>query len=116
MHYQIPPFEEAKIITCTKGSIYDVAVDLRKDSSTYSQYVAIELSEKNFKMMYVPRGCAHGFQTIEDDTFVYYQMTGLFHPDCARGIRWDDPAIGIIWPVPPVIISEKDQGYLDLTL
>jgi len=116
MHYQIPPFEEAKFVTCTKGSIYDVVVDLREDSPTYYQYVATELSEKNFKMMYVPRGCAHGFLTLEDDTFVYYQMTGLFHPEYSRGLRWDDPAIGINWPVPPTIISEKDQGYMDLTV
>jgi dTDP-4-dehydrorhamnose 3,5-epimerase len=116
MHYQIPPHEEAKIVSCTKGSIYDVVVDLRKDSLTYSRYVATELSEKNFKMMYIPRGCAHGFQTMEDEVIVYYQMTGLFHPECARGIRWDDPAIGIVWPGPPGIISEKDQRYKGLTL
>jgi dTDP-4-dehydrorhamnose 3,5-epimerase len=113
MHYQVPPFEEAKIVSCTKGSIYDVVVDLRKESLTYCQWVATELSEKNFKMMYIPRGCAHGFQTLEDKAIVYYQMTEFFHPECARGIRWIDPSIGIVWPVPAMIISEKDKNYGD---
>jgi dTDP-4-dehydrorhamnose 3,5-epimerase len=116
MHYQVPPFEEAKIVSCTKGSIYDVVVDLRKESLTYCQWVSTELSEKNFKMMYIPKGCAHGFQTLEDEAIVYYQMTEFFHPECARGVRWDDPAIGIIWPVPARIISEKDQKSVDLKL
>ena len=116
MHYQVPPFEEAKIVSCTKGSIYDVVVDLRRESLTYCQWVATELSERNFKMMYIPRGCAHGFQTLEDEAIVYYQMTEFFHPECARGVRWDDPAIGIIWPVPARIISEKDQKSVDLKL
>jgi len=116
MHYQVPPFEEAKIVSCTKGSIYDVVVDLRKESLTYCQWVSTELSEKNFKMMYIPKGCAHGFQTLEDEAIVYYQMTEFFHPECARGVRWDDPAIGIIWPVPARIISEKDQRSVDLKL
>ena len=96
-----------------KGSIYDVVVDLRKESLTYCQWVATELSEKNFKMMYIPRGCAHGFQTLEDKAIVYYQMTEFFHPECARGIRWIDPSIGIVWPVPAMIISEKDKNYGD---
>jgi len=116
MHYQVPPFEEAKIVSCTKGSIYDVVVDLRRESLTYCQWVSTELSEKNFKMMYIPKGCAHGFQTLEDEAIVYYQMTEFFHPECARGVRWDDPAIGIIWPVPARIISEKDQKSVDLKL
>ena len=116
MHYQVPPFEEAKIVSCTKGSIYDVVVDLRRESLTYCQWVSTELSEKNFKMMYIPKGCAHGFQTLEDEAIVYYQMTEFFHPECARAVRWDDPAIGIIWPVPARIISEKDQKSVDLKL
>jgi dTDP-4-dehydrorhamnose 3,5-epimerase len=112
MHYQIPPFEEAKIISCTKGSIYDVAVDLRRYSPTYCQWVAIELSEKNFKIIYVPRGCAHGFQTFEDNTIVNYQMTEFFHPECAKGLRWDDPQLKIEWPpVQKRIISDKDRQY-----
>jgi dTDP-4-dehydrorhamnose 3,5-epimerase len=112
MHYQAPPFEEAKVVSCTQGSIFDVVLDLRKDSPTCCQWVANELSEKNFKIMYIPKGCAHGFQTLEDDTMVYYQMTEFFHPECARGVRWDDPIFKIEWPVlPKKIISEKDRNY-----
>ena len=112
MHYQVPPFEEAKIVSCTKGSIYDVVVDLRKESLTYCQWVAIELSDKNFKMIYIPRGCAHGFQTLEDEAMVYYQMTEFFHTECARGASWDDPQFTITWPyVQKRVISDKDQKY-----
>jgi dTDP-4-dehydrorhamnose 3,5-epimerase len=113
MHYQGPPFEEAKIVSCTHGAIYDVVLDLRKNSQTYCQWVATELNDKNFKMIYIPRGCAHGFQILCDDTVVYYQMTEFFHPECALGVRWNDPAIGIVWPVPAMMISEKDKNYRD---
>jgi len=117
MHYQARPYEEEKIVSCTKGSIYDVVVDLRKESLTYCQWVATELNEKNFKMMYIPSGCAHGFQTLEDEVIVYYQMTGFFHPECARGVRWDDPVIKIDWPIiKKMIISEKDRNYMNLFL
>jgi len=111
MHYQASPFEEAKIVSCTKGSIYDVIVDLRKDSSTCCQWVATELRDNNFKMIYIPKGCAHGFQTLEEDTMVYYQMTEFFHPECATGVRWDDPNFGIQWPLKTSIISYKDYNY-----
>ena len=112
MHFQAPPFEEAKIVSCTKGSIYDVVVDLRKDSPTYCQWVASDLSDKNFNMMYIPKGCAHGFQTLEDDTMVYYQMMEFFHPECARGLRWDHPRFNIEWPIiQKMTISEKDRNY-----
>jgi len=112
MHYQVPPFEEAKIVSCTEGSIYDVVVDLRRDSPTYCQWVATNLSDNNFKMMYIPRGCAHGFQTLEDDVMVYYQMMEFFHPECARGVRWDDPRSAIEWPSNQKrIVSDKDQKY-----
>ncbi len=113
MHYQVPPFEEAKIVSCTKGSIYDVVVDLRRDSPTFKKWVAAELSEKNFKMVYIPRGCAHGFQTLDNNSIVYYQMTEYFHPECARGLPWDNLSIGIVWPVPDMIMSEKDKNYKD---
>lgn len=117
MHYQVPPFEEAKIVSCTKGSIFDVVVDLRRDSLTYCQWVAIELSDKNFKMMYIPRGCAHGFQTLVDDAMVYYQMTEFFHTECARGVRWDDPRFTIKWPyIQKRVISDKDQKYEIFTI
>ena len=116
MHYQAPAFEEAKIVSCTKGSIYDVVVDLRKDSPTYRQWYAEALSEDSCRMLYVPKGCAHGFQTLEDNCVVYYQMGEYYHQECARGLRWNDPTIGIIWPVPVCIISEKDQRYADFEL
>ena len=112
MHYQIPPFEEAKIVSCTKGSIYDVVVDLRRDSPTYRYWHAEKLSADSYRMLYIPKGCAHGFQTLEDDTRVYYQMTEFFHPDCARGVRWDDPAIKIDWPISGIIVSKKDNELL----
>lgn len=112
MHYQVPPFEEAKIVSCTKGSIYDVVVDLRRNSSTYCQWFATELSDKNFKMMYIPKGCAHGFQTLMDDAIVFYQMTEFFQSEYSRGERWDDPRFKIEWPRRQKrIISEKDRNY-----
>jgi len=112
MHYQVPPFEEEKIVSCTKGSIYDVVVDLRRDSPTYFKWIATGLSDNNFKMVYIPKGCAHGFQTLEDDAIVYYQMMEFFHPECARGVRWDDPMFKIDWPIyQTVIMSQKDGGY-----
>jgi len=114
MHYQTPPFEEVKVVSCTKGSIYDVVVDLRKGSATYCQWIATELTERNFKMIYIPKGCAHGFQTLEDNTMVYYQMTEFFHPECAGCVRWDDPRFGIQWPLKNSIISDKDRNYIFL--
>jgi dTDP-4-dehydrorhamnose 3,5-epimerase len=116
MHYQAAPYEEAKIVSCTKGAIYDVVLDLRKYSETYLKWFSAELSDKNFKMMYIPKGCAHGFQTLKDGAVVYYQMTEFFHPECARGVRWDDPAFGIQWPPGMRIISEKDQQFSGYTL
>jgi dTDP-4-dehydrorhamnose 3,5-epimerase len=111
MHYQVPPFEEAKIINCIKGAIYDVILDLRKYSQTYGQWIATELSDENFKMMFMPQGCAHGFQTLKDDSVGYYQMGDYFHPECTCGIRWNDPTLGIEWPLPVTLLSEKDQIY-----
>ena len=113
MHYQVPPFEEEKIVSCTKGSIYDVVVDLRRDSSTYCQWHSEKLSADSYRMLYIPKGCAHGFQTLEDNCIVYYQMGAYYHSECAVGIRWNDPAIDIVWPIPVGIISEKDKNYGD---
>lgn len=115
MHYQAPPYEEAKIVNCTKGAIYDVVLDLRKDSKTYCQWVAVELTDENFKMVYIPKGCAHGFQTLKDDTMVYYQMTEFFHLECASGVRWDDTKLKILWPDTQMkIISDNDKNLLFL--
>ena len=114
MHYQVAPYEETKLVRCTMGAIYDVAVDLRRDSPTFKQWVAVELTADNRTMFYIPEGFAHGFQTLEDNTEVAYQMSEFYHPESARGVRWDDPAFGIKWPEGEIrIISEKDRGYLD---
>ena len=113
MHFQTAPHEEAKLVSCTRGAMYDVILDLRKGSSTYLKWISIELSDENGNMLYIPEGFAHGFQTTENDTVVFYQMTEFFHPECARGIRWNDPAFTIDWPVSDRIVSEKDRSYPD---
>lgn len=113
LHYQVPPFEEAKLIRCTQGAIYDVVVDLRTSSKTYTHYVGGELTAGNRRMIYVPEGCAHGFMTLEDDTEVCYQMSRPFSPDHARGVRWDDPAFGIEWPDLQPIMLDRDRTYPD---
>lgn len=114
MHYQAAPHQEDKVVRCTAGAIYDVIVDLRPDSDTFKQWLAFELTAANRRAVYIPRGFAHGFQTLEDDTEVLYQMSQFYHPESARGIRWDDPAIGIEWPNDTRIISDRDRDYKDL--
>ncbi len=111
MHYQVAPHEEAKIIHCTKGAIYDVTIDLNPGSPTFKQWLSVELTAENRRMLYVPEGFAHGFQTIDDNTEVFYQMSEFYHPECGRGIRWDDPAFGVKWPIEKKIISAKDCAY-----
>jgi dTDP-4-dehydrorhamnose 3,5-epimerase len=110
MHYQIAPYAEAKVVRCTRGAIYDVAVDLREGSPTYLRWAAVELSERNHAMLYIPEGFAHGYQTLEDDTEVFYQVSESYCPEAARALRWDDPALGIAWPLPVSAISERDRG------
>ena len=111
MHFQVPPKAEAKLIRCTRGAIHDVIVDLRSGSPTYRRWIAVELTEGNSRMLYIPEGFAHGFQTVEDNSEVSYQMFAPYSPDHARGIRWDDPALGIDWPLPDPIVSERDQAF-----
>ena len=111
MHYQAAPKAETKLVRCTRGAIYDVIIDLRPESPTYCQWIAEELYAENSKMMYSPEGFAHGFQTLKDDTEVFYQMSEFYSPEHARGVRWDDPAFGIKWPLNTKIISEKDDNY-----
>lgn len=111
MHYQAKPHEEAKLVRCTKGEIYDVIIDLRPESSTFKQWVAVELTDENHKMLYIPEGMAHGFQTLVDNTEVFYQMSEFYHSESARGIRWDDKNFCISWIEPHCIISKKDQSY-----
>ncbi|MBP1735805.1 MAG: dTDP-4-dehydrorhamnose 3,5-epimerase, partial [Deltaproteobacteria bacterium] len=113
MHYQAAPHEEAKLVRCTMGAIYDVIIDLRPDSSTFKKWIGVELTKENRRMLYVPEGFAHGFQTLEDHTEVLYQMSEFHHPEWARGVRWNDPTFGIFWPVNVEIISIGDQQYLD---
>ena len=111
MHYQAKPHEEAKLVRCTRGALYDVALDLRPDSPTYKSWVGVELTAENRKMLYIPEGCAHGFQTLEPETEVFYQMSACYAPGAARGVRWDDPAFGIEWPFAERILSDKDASY-----
>ncbi|MFC5448773.1 dTDP-4-dehydrorhamnose 3,5-epimerase [Paenibacillus aestuarii] len=116
MHYQVAPYEEDKLVRCTRGAIYDVIIDLRPESTTYRKWFAVELSEKNRKMLYIPKGFAHGFQTLEDNTEVFYQMSEFYQPDYARGVRWNDPIVGIVWPQLNPIISDKDKGISELII
>jgi dTDP-4-dehydrorhamnose 3,5-epimerase len=113
MHYQKPPQEEAKLVRCTMGAIFDVIVDLRPESPTFLKHFAVELSQENRRMLYVPEGFAHGFQTLTDETEVFYQMTEVFAPEFATGYRWNDPAFGIEWPLAVSVISERDRNYRD---
>ena len=111
MHYQIEPHAEAKVVRCTMGGIYDVILDLRPDSATFKQWLAVELTAKNRRLLFIPVGLAHGFQTLVDQTEVFYQMFEFYHPECARGVRYDDPAFAIGWPLPVRIVSDKDMVY-----
>jgi dTDP-4-dehydrorhamnose 3,5-epimerase len=113
MHYQAVPFQEAKLVRCTAGALYDVIIDLRRDSATYMQHLGEVLSAANKKMLYVPEGFAHGFQTLEDNTEVFYQMSQVHSPAHARGVRYDDPAFGIRWPIGEVVIADRDRAYPD---
>jgi len=114
MHYQTGDHGEAKLVRCTMGAIYDVIIDLRPASQTFKKWAAIELSSENRKMLYIPEGFAHGFQTLQDNSEVFYQMSASFAPEYARAVRWNDPAFGIKWPQPqPTLISAKDQQYPD---
>lgn len=117
LHYQIAPHEEAKIVRCSRGAIFDVALDLRPESPSFKKWISIELTEHNRRMFYIPEGCAHGFQTLEDNSDVSYFMSDAYHPECARGVRWNDPAFAIEWPkMDNRIISEKDRSYPDWKL
>jgi len=115
MHFQIEPAPETKFVRCVRGSILDVIVDLREDSATYLQQVAIELSANNGRALFVPALCAHGFQTLEDNADVMYLVSGFYTPDCERGLRHDDPALAIEWPIPVAHISDKDAQWPSLS-
>jgi dTDP-4-dehydrorhamnose 3,5-epimerase len=113
MHYQAAPHEEVKIVRCVRGSIVDAIIDLRPASPTYRKSIAAELSDKNHQALYIPYGFAHGFQTLEDDTEVLYMMGDPYVPDAARGVRWNDPAFDVTWPLPVAMISGRDAAYPD---
>lgn len=114
LHYQAAPHAEAKLVRCTMGAIYDVVVDLRPQSPAFKEWIGVTLSAENRQMLYIPEGCAHGFLTLEDNTEVFYQMSEFYHPESARGVRWDDPAFKIEWPAPVEVISERDRTYPDV--
>lgn len=113
MHYQAEPHPEAKLVRCIRGAIYDVIIDIRPESASYKQWTGVELSAENHRMLYIPHGMAHGFQTLVDDTEVFYQMSEFYDSASARGIRWDDPSFTIEWKLPIASISERDQNYFD---
>jgi dTDP-4-dehydrorhamnose 3,5-epimerase len=116
LHYQAAPYAQAKLVRCTMGAIFDVIVDLRQDSPTFRQWVSVRLSAGNRSMLFVPEGFAHGFQTLEDESEVFYQMSQYYSMESSRGVRWDDPAFGISWPQDSRIINARDRAYPDFAL
>jgi len=111
MHFQVAPALEAKLVRCTKGTMFDVVLDLRPESPTYRAWYGVELSAENGRMLYIPERCAHGYQTLEDDTEMFYMTSAFYTPSAARGVRYDDPAFVIQWPLPPSIVSEQDRNW-----
>ena len=110
LHYQLNPMAQAKLLRTSRGAIFDVAVDIRRGSPTYAQWVGVELSAENYRQLLIPRGFAHGFITLTDNVEVQYKADNLYAPDCDGNIRWDDPAIGVAWPLTPTVLSEKDAN------
>ena len=113
LHYQAAPHEEAKLVRCSSGAIFDVALDLRPESPTYKAWYGAELSAENHVALYIPEGCAHGFLTLADSTEIHYQISVPYSAEAGRGVRWNDPAFGIIWPVEVVVINRRDGSYPD---
>jgi dTDP-4-dehydrorhamnose 3,5-epimerase len=116
LHLQAAPHEEVKLVRCTRGRAFDVALDLRPASATFRRWTSVILSPDEHTALYVPRGCAHGFLTLEDATELVYQISPAFVPEAARGVRWDDPAFGIDWPAPPKVLSQRDATYPDFSV
>jgi dTDP-4-dehydrorhamnose 3,5-epimerase len=116
MHFQISPHEEAKLVRCTRGAILDVVLDLRPMAATFRQWISVQLTAGNGLAVFIPAGFAHGFQTLADDTDVFYQMADRYHPGSAVGVRWDDPAFDIDWPIRPPILSARDAAHGDFRL
>lgn len=113
VHCQARPYEETKLVRCTRGAIYDVVVDLRPNSPEFKNWIGIVLTATNGVMVYIPEGCGHGFLTLENESEIFYQMSEFYHPDAARGVRWNDPAFGIAWPAEAAVISDRDRTYPD---
>ncbi len=113
MHYQAAPHQECKLVRCTRGAIHDVIVDLRSESPTCKRWFAVELNAANRLMLYIPEGLAHGFQSLADDSEVFYQISEFYSPGHSRGLRWNDPAFAIDWPIAATIISERDRNHPD---
>lgn len=113
LHYQIAPCQESKLVRCTMGAVYDAIIDLRPASPTFTRHIGIVLSAENRRMLYVPEGFAHGFQTLEDDSEVFYQISEFYSRAHSRGVRWDDPAFGIVWPLAPTVMSDADRRHPD---
>jgi dTDP-4-dehydrorhamnose 3,5-epimerase len=116
MHYQVAPCEETKLVRCTMGAIYDVILDLRRDSPTYKQWIGVELTADNRKMLYIPEGFAHGYQALVDKTEIVYQASQFYAPECARGVRYNDPTFDIQWPMSVQVISDTDKSWPDYLL
>lgn len=112
MHYQ-QPHEEIKLVRCTRGSVYDVAVDLRPESNTFGHWYGVELSESNHRMLYIPERFAHGYLTLKDNSEIFYQVSEFYHPESGRGVRWNDPRFGILWPLQPRLMNDRDRTYPD---
>ena len=115
MHYQTPPHEEAKLVWCTRGAIFDVCLDLRRGSPTFKKWVGFELSAENARQLYVPKGCAHGFQTLTNDAEIFYRISQYYAPEASTGVRFDDPAFGIEWPLPVTAMSDRDRNLPDFS-
>jgi len=113
LHYQAAPHEEAKLVRCSSGAIFDVAVDLRPESPTYKKWFGAELSAENRAALYIPEGCAHGFLTLSDSTEIHYQISATYVPEAGRGVRWNDPAFGITWPGEVTVMNDRDRSYPD---
>ena len=113
LHYQAPPHAESKLVRCTQGSIHDVVVDLRRSSPTFRKWIAVELSAVNRRMLFVPEGFAHGFQSLEDHSEVFYQVSVPYRPEAVRGVRWNDSSLGIAWPLADPVLSDRDRSFPD---
>lgn len=113
MHYQCEPHQEAKLVRCCSGAIHDVVLDLRRGSPTFGKWFASELNAGNHKMLYVPEGCAHGFQSLQDESTIFYQISEAYHPKSARGIRWNDPLFAIKWPIDAPMLADRDRSFPD---